>query len=110
MKYKVTKREKTKNIFSWISMGCGILSFLSIIVLVIIYLYIENDIYYWDWFFVYWLSFLIASIIAISSGIYVVWGKLVNKRVTLRSCVGLISGNLCYLIFFPLIVIMIYAC
>ncbi|MEA2016092.1 MAG: hypothetical protein U9O59_05250 [Actinomycetota bacterium] len=104
---EINKREKIKNIFSWVSLGSAILSSLFIITLIIIFLFIEDNPYRWGWFLPYGWFFILVSIIAISSGVYGVWGKTISWKIIVRSCLGLIYGHLCYVVLCPWFVIVL---
>ncbi|MEA2016090.1 MAG: hypothetical protein U9O59_05240 [Actinomycetota bacterium] len=119
----MNRREKLKNIFSWISIGSSVSSFLFVFISTLgifnviskrlsdwspknflhIFIYIACKLK-WDWFLPYGIVFLIISIIAISSGIYGVWGD-TRRGIKIRSYIGLILGHLCYGLIFPLIII-----
>ena len=106
MNNTMNRREKLKNIFSWVSIGSAILSSLFIIALIIIFLFIEDNPYRWEWFLPYGWFFISVPIAAIISGIYGIWGK-GNTYMMMRSCLGLMSGHLCYGLLYPLIIIML---
>lgn len=81
----MNRREKLKNIFSWISLVSSILSFLFMFVI------------FWVLFPLLRVFLWGVSIIAISSGIYGIWGK-GDIYMMMRSCLGLIFGQLSYVV------------
>lgn len=84
----MNKREKLKNIFSWISLVSSASSILFIFCLFLV-------------FDTHLSVFLLGgSIIAISSGIYGIWGK-GDIYMMMRSCLGLILGHLSYIVWYP---------
>ncbi|MEA2016091.1 MAG: hypothetical protein U9O59_05245 [Actinomycetota bacterium] len=80
----MTKRDRAKIIFSWISLECGILSLLLNMTFEMPALFFSFPV----------------SIIAIYSGVYGLWGKTI-KVVKILSCIGVILGHLCYGLFWP---------
>jgi cation transport ATPase len=86
-------KEKRKNIFSWIALTSGIVSFLYMAYGTLCILYIVSD----NWMLPIWLLLLI-SIIAIFSGGYGLIGK-VNRGIRTRSLAGVILALLFWVAF-----------
>jgi len=104
----MNKRKKLKNIFSWISFMGGLSSFILLILLIFVSLIIDIEVpIVWHWFPPHSWFFLSVSIIAISSGIYGIWGK-GERNIMIRSCIGLILGHLCYVILYPSMIFVVF--
>jgi len=84
----MNRREKLKNIFSWVSLVSGASSILFIFCLFLVFGKLLS------------VFLLGVSIIAISLGIYGIWGK-GNKYMMMRSCLGLILGHISYILWYP---------
>ena len=97
------RREKIKNIFSWISVGSGLLVFLLLLFTIKpTIFYFANIRKYISVLGILFFSFPI-SIIVISSGIYGMYGE-VNKYIRLRSFMGFMLGHLCCGLFWYLLI------
>ena len=102
----MNRRDKLKNIFSWISLGCGILTFLYLFFLAFVI-----GPFKWEWlpdqrYIPDIWSILLVAIAAIFTGFYGIIGK-ANRYVRNRSCTGLVLGIFYWVIFGILVIFFI---